>query len=136
MGFSGGLDAKESACNAGDLGSIPGSGRSPGKTKRQPTPVFLLGKSHGQKSLVGYSPWGHKESDTTEQLTFFITSQLSFLFSFSYLFVMRKFKIYSANFKYTMLPCTCAQSCPTLQSHGLYIACQAPLSMECSRLEY
>ena len=37
--------------------------------KWQPTPVFLPGKSHGQRSLVGYSPWGCKESDTTEQLT-------------------------------------------------------------------
>ena len=35
----------------------------------QPTPVFLPGESHGQKSLAGYSPWGHKESDTTEGLT-------------------------------------------------------------------
>ena len=35
----------------------------------QPTPVFLPGKSHGQRSLVGYSPWGHKELDTTEQLS-------------------------------------------------------------------
>ena len=33
-----------------------------------PTPVFLLGESHGQRSLVGYSAWGHKELDTTEQL--------------------------------------------------------------------
>ena len=36
--------------------------------KWQPTPVFLPGKSHGQRSPVGYSPWGHKESDTTERL--------------------------------------------------------------------
>ena len=35
----------------------------------QPTPVFLPGESHGQNSLAGYSPWGHKESDTTEWLT-------------------------------------------------------------------
>ena len=34
-----------------------------------PTPVFLLAEFHGQRSLVGYSPWGNKESDTTEQLT-------------------------------------------------------------------
>ena len=40
------------------------------KRKWHPTPVFLPGKSHGQKSLVGYSPWGHKESDMTEQLHF------------------------------------------------------------------
>ena len=40
------------------------------RRKWQPTPVFLPGKSHGQRSLVGYSPWGHKESDTTERLHF------------------------------------------------------------------
>ena len=34
----------------------------------QPTPVLLPGESHGQRGLAGYSPWGHKESDTTEQL--------------------------------------------------------------------
>ena len=39
------------------------------RKKWQPTPVFLPGKSHGQRSLVGYSPRGHKESDTTEQLS-------------------------------------------------------------------
>ena len=38
-------------------------------TKWQPTPVFLPGKSHGQRRLVGYSPWGCKESDMTKQLT-------------------------------------------------------------------
>ena len=65
----GGLDSKESACNAGDPGSIPGSGRFPWRRKWQPTPIFLLGKSHGQRSLVDYSPWGHKESDTTERLS-------------------------------------------------------------------
>ena len=62
-------DDKESACNAGDPGLIPGSGRSPGVKEWQPTPVFLPGESHGQKSMVGYSPWACKELDTTEQLT-------------------------------------------------------------------
>ena len=38
------------------------------RKKWQPTPVFLPGESHGQRSLVGYSPWSHKESDTTERL--------------------------------------------------------------------
>ena len=38
----------------------------PWRRKWPPTPVFLPGKSHGQRSLVGYSPWGHKESDTTK----------------------------------------------------------------------
>ena len=41
----------------------------PWRRKWQPTPVFLPGDSHGQRSLVGYSPWGHKESDKTEKLT-------------------------------------------------------------------
>ena len=40
----------------------------PWSRKWQPTPVFFLGKSHGQRSLVGFTPWGHKESDETEQL--------------------------------------------------------------------
>ena len=108
-GFPGSSNGKESACNAGDLGSIPGLGRSSGKgngypsiiglenpmdcslpgssvhrisrvkhdlaTKAPPPPVFLSGKFQGQRSLVGYSPWGHKESETTERLT------LSFTFS-------------------------------------------------------
>ena len=60
---------KESACDVGDLGSVPGFGRSPGVGKWQPTPVFLPGKFHGQRSLVGYCPWGCKESDTIEQLS-------------------------------------------------------------------
>ena len=41
----------------------------PWKMKWLPTPVFLPGESHGQRSLVDYSPWGRKESDTTKQLT-------------------------------------------------------------------
>ena len=68
LGFPGGSVDKESACNAGDLGLIPGSGRSPWRRKWQPTPAFLPGKSHGQRSLVGYSPWGHRESATTKPL--------------------------------------------------------------------
>ena len=52
--------------NTGDLrdvGSIPGSGRFPWRRAWQPTPVFLPGESHGQRSLAGYSPWGCEESD-------------------------------------------------------------------------
>ena len=60
---------KEFACSAGDPGSIPGLGRSPGEGNGQPTPVSLPGKSHGQRSLVGCSPCGRKESGTTERLT-------------------------------------------------------------------
>ena len=57
-GFPGGSDGKESAYSAEDLGSILGLGRSPGGRKWQPTPVFLPGKSHEQRRLLGYSPWG------------------------------------------------------------------------------
>ena len=53
---------KESACDAGDLCSIPGLGRSPGEG----SPVFWPGEFHGQRRLTGYSPWVCKESDTTE----------------------------------------------------------------------
>ena len=102
MGFPAGSDGKESACIVGDLGLIPGSGRSPGggygnplqcpwvslvaqtvkkswfdpwfgkipwRRAWQPTPVFLPGEFHGQRSLAGCNPWGHKESAMTEWLS-------------------------------------------------------------------
>ena len=49
-----------------DVSFVPGSGRSPRVRKWQAMPVYLPGKSHGQRSLVGYSPWDFKESDMTE----------------------------------------------------------------------
>ena len=58
-GFPDGSADKESACNAGDAGSIPGSGRSPRGGNGNPLLVFLPGKSHGQRSMVGYSPAGY-----------------------------------------------------------------------------
>ena len=60
---------KNPPANAGDQDSIPGLGKSPWRRKWQPTPVFVPRESNGQRSLVGYSPWGYKESDTTEHLT-------------------------------------------------------------------
>ena len=51
---------KESACNAGDLGSIPGLGKSPGEGNGNPLQYPCLEKSHGQRSLGGYSPQGRK----------------------------------------------------------------------------
>ena len=93
LGFPCGSAGKQSTCNVGDLGLIPGLGRSLGEGKGYPLqysglensmdcihgvaksqtqlsnfhfPIFLLGKSHGQRSLAGYTPWGHKELDTTE----------------------------------------------------------------------
>ena len=70
-GFPGSLAGKESTCNAGDPGSILGWGRSPGGRHVNPLQHSCLDVSHGQKSLTGYRPWGHKEpeSDTTEGLS-------------------------------------------------------------------
>ena len=61
--FLGGSDGKESTCNAGDVGSMPGSGRFPGEGNGYSSlniPVFLPGESHGWRSLVSYSPQGCK----------------------------------------------------------------------------
>ena len=69
MGFPDGSDGKESAHNVGDLGSIPGSGRSPGGGHGNPLQYSCLKNPHGQWSLAGYSPLGHKESDVTERLS-------------------------------------------------------------------
>ena len=65
--FPGGLDSKESACNDRRLGFNPWVRKIPWRREWLPTPVFLPGEFHGQRTLVGYSPWGQKESDTAEQ---------------------------------------------------------------------
>ena len=69
LGFPGSSDGKESSCNAGDLGVIPWLGRSPGGRHGNPLQYSCLENPYGQRSLVGYSPWGCKESDMTEQLS-------------------------------------------------------------------
>ena len=66
MDFSGG---SETTWNVGDLGSIPGLGRSPGGGHGNPLQYCCLENPHGQKSLLGYTPWGHAEFATTEQLS-------------------------------------------------------------------
>ena len=68
MVFPGGSDGKESACNTGDLGSVPGLGRSPGGGHGHPLQYSCLENPHGQRSLMGYSPWGRKELDVSERL--------------------------------------------------------------------
>ena len=74
-GFPGGSAGKESACSAGDLGSIPGLGRSPGEGHGNPFQYSYLENSHGQRTTCS-PPWtgrlqsvGHKQSDMTEQLS-------------------------------------------------------------------
>ena len=69
MGFPGRPDSKESACNAGDLDSISGLGKSPGGGHGNPLQYSCLENPCGQRTLVGYSPWGHKESDMTDDLS-------------------------------------------------------------------
>ena len=64
----GGLDGKESACNAEGLGSIPGWGRSPGEGHGNPLQYSCLENPHGPRSLEGYSPRGHTGLDTTEHI--------------------------------------------------------------------
>ena len=61
LAFPGGSDGKESACSASDLGW-----EDPLEKGMLPTLAFWLGEFHGQRSLEGYSPWGHKESDMTD----------------------------------------------------------------------
>ena len=66
MGFPGGSDSIESACNVGDLGSIPASERSVGGGHGNPLQYSCLENLYGQMNLEGYGPWDCKESDTTE----------------------------------------------------------------------
>ena len=66
MGFPGGSDGKEAACNAGDLGSIPGSGKSPAEGTGYPLQYSYLENPMDRGAGRLYSPWGCKESNTTE----------------------------------------------------------------------
>ena len=75
----GGSDGKESACNMGDLGLIPGLGRSPGGGDGNPLQYSCLGNPHEQRSLVGYSLRGHKESNMTERLRTYINEIMQYL---------------------------------------------------------
>ena len=72
MGFPSGSDGKESVCNAGDLGSIPKLGRFSEGGHGDPLQYSCLENPHGQRSLSGYSLWGHKESNMTERLSTYI----------------------------------------------------------------
>ena len=73
MGFAGGSYGKESTCNVGDLGSTPGFRRPLGGGYGNPLQYSCLENLHGQRSLVGYSPWGHKESDMTKRLSAYVS---------------------------------------------------------------
>ena len=92
-GFPGGSGSKESAWSAGDLGSIPGLGRSPGGGHGNPLQYSCLENPHRQRSLVGYSPWGGKELDTTEWLSTQHTA------SYWQLFVIKEKRSWNTNLK-------------------------------------
>ena len=74
--FHGGSVVKSPPVNAGDVSSIPELGKSPAEGNGNPFSVFYPGKSHEQRSLVGCSPQGHKESDLTEELTLLLWQAL------------------------------------------------------------
>ena len=102
LGFSGGSAGKESAHNVGDLGSIPGLGRFPWRRERLPTPVFWPGEFQGL-----YSPWGCKESETTERLSDWVDLQryVSFWYPakwFKYKYIYSFFLLF---FQYRLLLC-------------------------------
>ena len=72
LGFPGGLVGKESDCNVGgtrDMGLIPRQERSPEEGNGNLFQYSWLGKFYGQRSLAGYNPWSHKESDTAEKMS-------------------------------------------------------------------
>ena len=78
MGFPGGSDGKESACNAADTGSIPGLERSPGKDNSNPLQYSRL-ENPTERSLAGYSPWDHRvghrrATNTTKLYTLYLPS--------------------------------------------------------------
>ena len=79
-------NGKESACNAGDLLLDPWVRRIFWRRQWQSTPVLLLVESHRQRSLEGYSSWGHKESDMTERLTLYINYTINII---SYIILMQ-----------------------------------------------
>ena len=91
MMFSDSSGSKEPACNAGDSGSIPGLGRSPGEGIGSPLQYSCLENPHGQTSLAGYIVHGVEELDTTERFSLYgpATGQLDLINSlYKFLFVM------------------------------------------------
>ena len=119
--------AQKVCLQCGRPGFDPWVRKIPWRRKWQPTPVLLPGKYDGWRSLVGYSPWGHKESDATERLhfTFTFTIKLNYtLYPFS-----------SVQFS------SVAQSCPTLcdpmncSTPGLPVHHQLPSSLKLTSIK-
>ena len=100
----------------GDLGSIPGPGRSPWRRDWQPTPTFLPGEFHGQRSLVGYSPGGHKESDTPERLILSIPFKWS-----AWLGSILQWEISGTKLCKPLWTCSMSHSTFSIQCTNLYV---------------
>ena len=113
--FLGGSDSNESACLCGKPRFDPWVKKILWRREWQPTPVFMPGEFHGQRTLVGYSPWLHRELEMTEQLTL----------TFHFVCVC-------------VCVCVCehAHNCAWLSAILWTISHQAPLSMGFSRQEY
>ena len=89
-GFPGGASGKEPACHCRRRKRLefdPWVRKMPQRRAWQPTPVFLPGESHGERSLEGYSPWGHKESDVTEATNTSLLTNYTILFYFQLIFI-------------------------------------------------
>ena len=107
-GFPSWLSGKESACQCRKCVFYPRVGKIPWRKKWQPTPVFLPGKSHDQRSLVGCSPWGHKESDTIKDMhTWHCRQWLLFTIHTYYSF----FPIFTWFFTFRSCVCVCVCVC-------------------------
>ena len=124
--FPDGSDSKASVCNVRQSGFNPWVGKIPWRRKWQPPPVFLSEEFHGQRGLVSYSPWGHKESDTTEWLThtlrlFYWTSSgffpvsLGEIIFFCKVFWWWKFSPEGRKntAQWTLFPCSCHMRSPS-----------------------
>ena len=92
-GFPGGSDGKESTCNAGDLGSVSGLGRSPEGGPGKPLQYSSLENPHGQRSLKGYSPWGRKDWVTEHTNTWIMLWSAIPYVGFHFLYVV--YRIYN-----------------------------------------
>ena len=95
LGLHDGSDSQDSSWNTGDPSLIPGSGRSPGEGNDYPLQYSCLGNPHGQRGLVGHSPWGCKQSDMTKRLTLrslFITILLYLKDINNFLILISRFK--------------------------------------------
>ena len=102
----------------------PWIGKIPWRRERQPTPVFLSGKFHGQRNLVDYSPWVHKDLDATEQLTYYpgIEVRQSYIIEYRYIKIYKKYRpITQMNIHIKIL------SKMTKPNHTVYLNAYTPL---------